>query len=78
MSFVLDRDSYPIDLDAICNCDESDCECGTDTDDDENCDTSGFYSDSLFYKGCLTKVSQFLAFDLMPDLDVNIMSRSLE
>lgn len=78
MSFVLRRDSYDkFNFDVPCSCEESDCECSTDDDDGESCDMAGFYQDSLFYKSSLTKVSQLFAFDLMPNLDVNIISRYL-
>lgn len=76
ISFTISHNSYgSFDFDAVCSCEESDCECSTD--DDDTCDMAGFYRDSNLYQTCLTKVSQFLAFDLMPDLDLNIISRYL-
>lgn len=76
MSFTLNRDSYcSFDFNAMCSCEESDCECGTE--DDESDDMAGFHSEDYLYQKCLTKVSQFLAFNLMPDLDVNVISRYL-
>lgn len=66
MNFNLDYDSYK-----KCDC-EYDCECSADDDDEESRDNAGFDRHSDWYQSCLTKVSQFLAFDLMPDLETNI------
>lgn len=70
MSFCLAHtsgDSFNFDL-------SCDCECHTDDDEsNESCDMDEFNQDSCSYKNFLTKVSQFLAFDLMPDLNVNII-----
>lgn len=68
MHFNLDHDSYRTDCD---DCEESYCECTAD-DDDKSCDNAGLDRYSDWYRSSLTKVSQFLAFDLMPDLETNI------
>lgn len=74
MSFCRGSDSYDkFDFDAMCSCEESDCECDTDDDDE----IAEFYQGNSFYKSPLTKVSQLLAFDLNPNLNVNIFSRYL-
>lgn len=64
MRFILDENSYEID----CDC-ESDCECSA---GDKSCDNAGFDRYSEWYRSSLTKVSQFLAFDLKPDLETSI------
>ncbi|KAG4068268.1 hypothetical protein HA402_007788 [Bradysia odoriphaga] len=73
MSFVLKQDlDETSDSEFIC-CEESDCDCSAY--DEGNRDAAGFYRGTLLYKSCLTKVSQLFAFNLMPDLDVNIINR---
>lgn len=72
MSFTLDRDSYK-----NYDCDEDDTESSSadeDDDDDEHCDNAGFNRYSDLYQSSLTKVSQFLTFDLIleTDLETNI------
>lgn len=62
------------DSEFVC-CDESDCDCSSYV--EGNSDAAGFFRDTPFYKSGLTKVSKLFAFNLMPDLDVNIISRSL-
>lgn len=44
-------------------CENSDCE--------GEQDEAGFYPGTTFYKTDFTKVSKFLAFDLMPNLQIN-------
>lgn len=56
--------------------DENGCECEDSTCDScfgrfvEKEDESGFDPDDIFYKTGFSKVSKFLAFDLMPNLKV--------
>lgn len=45
---------------------------GCDDGDYEKDDEAGFAPDSLFYKTGFTKVSEFLAFDQMPNLIIRI------
>lgn len=57
----------------VCHCPwaNDDCDCLTDYDED-NEDEAGFGSESIFYKTGFTKVSQFIAFDRMPNLKLRI------
>lgn len=75
MSFVLEQDMDDTSESEFVCCEESDCDCSSYI--EGNSDAAGFFRDTDFYKSCLTKVSKLFAFDLMPDLDVNIITRSL-